>query len=174
MRKAVWLAGLGVLMLATAEMTMFSASGARADVLKQATRELYAALKNACRQQGARLRVNWKKFETWVDITGDGEKDLIWHATPDAVSCGEANTGFCGTGGCSMLVVINRRKSFEFLAHEWTLGRLDDGTPLLVLGIHWAECNYADACQRILKWDPARERFVPIGLLYRPMRDDDD
>ncbi len=140
--------------------------------LKQITRDHHADMQRACREMGGRLRIDWRKFETRLDITGDGIEDLIWHATPDAVSCQGASSAFCGTGGCSMLVVANGRKPFEFLAQDWSLGKLTDGSRLLLIGIHWAECNYADECRRILKWNPGKQTFESIGLAWHPQRED--
>ncbi len=145
---------------------------ARADALKDITRKFYRQMQQDCREFGGKLKVNWKKFEYRGDITGDGKEDLIWHATPDAVQCSGAVSIFCGTGGCSMLVVVNRRKDFEFLAQGWSLGRLNDGTRLLFIDIHWAECNYAAECRRILRWNPSRQTFDPLGLLWRPQQEE--
>jgi len=74
-----------------------------------------------------------------IDVTGNGQQDVI--IDNSKIKYPTAPTLFCGTGGCTLAVIVNDRP-FEFLAPTWKVEKAGDGKPLLKMAIHWSQCDY--------------------------------
>ncbi len=151
-----------------------SVAGAADPPLPQAARAWVDDMRTTCANfENGRLTIDWRRFMTRADVTGEGKPDLILHATPDAVRCNSMLSMNCGTAGCGLMVVVNDDKPHEFIAKSWDVGKAGDGRGLLIVGVHWSSCDYRPECRSILAWSARKRRFEEIGLMWRHVAEEE-
>ncbi|WP_420348808.1 hypothetical protein [Pelagibius sp.] len=85
-----------------------------------------------------------------ADLTGDGEPEEIVDSR--AFTCSSAASLFCGTGGCTVTVVVDGAAS-AFLAKAWRI--VDwNGQPILLLAVHGSDCGGTNLrrCYEAVVW----------------------
>lgn len=94
----------------------------------------------------------------FADLTGDGKPEEIIDAR--RFSCSSAASLFCGTGGCSITVIVDER-AVTFLAKDWKVITWS-GQPILLLAIHGSDCGGTNLrrCFRALVWSEGDFRSV--------------
>jgi len=94
-----------------------------------------------------------------ADLTGDGRSEEIVDASQ--FSCSTAASLFCGTGGCSITVIVNET-AFDFLAKGWKIVQWGD-QPILLLTVHGSECGGTNLrrCYRAVVW--SEDGFRSVG-----------
>jgi hypothetical protein len=99
---------------------------------------------------------------TQLDLTGDDVPEQVVDASH--FSCSTAVTPYCGTGGCPLTVIVDR-KPVEFLALRWKVINWDD-QPVLLLHVDSAACDSNDwqPCIIALAWSDGSFR----GVVSRP------
>ncbi len=107
---------------------------------------------------GGVLKTDPDNTITLVDLTGDGKPEEI--VDGNKFSCPTALTLFCGTGGCSLTVIVDE-KPFEFLSKAWKVEKGTDGKPVLKSAVHFSQCDYKDTCWETFKWDGTS--FISLG-----------
>ncbi|MEO1089007.1 MAG: hypothetical protein AAFX81_00095 [Pseudomonadota bacterium] len=94
-----------------------------------------------------------------VDVTGDGEPEEV--VDYSGLQCSTAATFWCGTGGCSLDVIVDGR-AYGFLARDWTVVPWH-GLQVLLLRVHPSACGMAPGlppCVRALTWSGNAWRTV--------------
>ena len=99
---------------------------------------------------GGDLQVDPHEAVSSVDVTGDGTPEDIVDA--GHFVCSSARSLFCGTGGCSVTVLVGDQP-FDFLAKDWRVGQSEDGSPAFKTAVHWSMCDYNRDCWETFKWD---------------------
>lgn len=95
-----------------------------------------------------------------ADLSGDGNADEI--VDMRYLSCSTAVSIFCGTGGCSLSVIVNRQ-SFDFLSKDWRIVPFGSDQ-ILLLEVHGAECGGTNLrkCYEAQIWSEGGFRSVGI------------
>lgn len=91
-----------------------------------------------------------------VDLNADGKPDEI--IDESKFTCSTAPLLYCGTGGCMLHLIVDG-KDYKRLAKEWVMVELGT-TKILIIGIHWSECNYKNPCIRAVAWYEGRFRSL--------------
>ncbi len=99
-----------------------------------------------------------KKAWPRVDLTGDGELDVIVDARE--FRCTTAATLWCGTGGCP-ITVISDGVPHEFLAKGWKVVEWSN-LRILLLEVHGSECGGTNLrkCVRAEVWSDGAFRSI--------------
>ncbi|MEO1066657.1 MAG: hypothetical protein AAFW47_04685 [Pseudomonadota bacterium] len=94
-----------------------------------------------------------------ADVTGDGVSDIIVDYAE--LHCSTAAQAWCGTGGCSLVVIVDGQKT-EFLTRGWTIVVWQD-RPIILLSLHGTQCNAAgaEACFQAVFWSNGGFRHAP-------------
>ena len=91
---------------------------------------------------------------TYVDLNADGKPDEIMDESK--FTCSTSSSLYCGTGGCMLHLIVDG-KDYKHLAKEWTVAELG-AAKILIIGIHWSECNYKNPCLKAITWRDGRFR----------------
>jgi len=91
-----------------------------------------------------------------VDLNADGKPDEI--IDESKFTCSTSSSLYCGTGGCMLHLIVDG-KDYKHLAKEWTIAQLGEAK-ILIIGIHWSECNYKNPCLRASTWRDGRFRSL--------------
>jgi hypothetical protein len=99
-----------------------------------------------------------KQTITLTDLTGDGRPEEIVDASQ--FSCSTAASLFCGTGGCSITIIVNG-KPFDFLAKGWKIVKWSD-RPILLFAIHGSACGGTNLrrCYQAVVWSEGGFRSI--------------
>lgn len=146
---------LRLLAFATAAIALFVGS-AQAQSAPDLPREVASAIaesREACKPATAQLE---PKFLTRRDVNRDGVPDYILDYRHFV--CAGSRTFFCGSGGCTMQVLVSGAGGFT-TALDQNVRKLAFGSvrgrPAILLELHGSECGkvgYAP-CKRTLIWD---------------------
>lgn len=94
--------------------------------------------------------------KTSIDLNFDGKPDEI--IDESKFSCSTASSLYCGTGGCMLHFIVDD-KDYKHLTKEWAIAELGT-SKVLIIGIHWSECNYKNPCMRAVTWREGRFRSL--------------
>jgi hypothetical protein len=89
-----------------------------------------------------------------VDLNADGKPDEI--VDESKFTCSTAPSLYCGTGGCMTHLIVDGKDS-KYLTKEWTIAQLG-AAKILLISIHWSECNYKTPCLKAITWQDRRFR----------------
>lgn len=127
-----------------------SASEAASQVIDQARRD--------CRLFENGVLETTPQAIAFADLTGDAKPEEIVDASQ--FSCSTAASLFCGTGGCTITVIVDGTAT-EFLAKGWKV--VDwSGQPILLLAVHGSACGGTNLrrCFKALVWSEGDFRSV--------------
>jgi len=125
-----------------------------ANASETANRVIEAAKKSCALQKGQFTAPEIST--TNVDLNADGKPDEIIDESKFA--CSTSSSLYCGTGGCMLHLIVDG-KDYKRLAKEWVMVELGT-TKILIIGIHWSECNYKNPCIRAVAWYEGRFRSL--------------
>lgn len=94
--------------------------------------------------------------KTNVDLNADGKPDEI--IDESKFYCSTASSLYCGTGGCMLHLIVDG-KDYKHLAKEWAIAELG-AAKVLIIGVHWSECNYKNPCIRAITWRNGKFRSL--------------
>ena len=89
-----------------------------------------------------------------LDLNNDWEVDEI--VDEGKFSCSTASSLYCGTGGCAVHILVNG-KDYNYLAHSWKIVEFDKDK-IIIMSVHWSECNYKNPCLKAITWQDGRFR----------------
>lgn len=91
-----------------------------------------------------------------LDLNNDWQIDEI--IDEGKFSCSTASSLYCGTGGCMIHILVNG-KDYNYLARAWKITELDK-EKIIIMSVHWSECNYKNPCLKAIAWRDGRFRSL--------------
>lgn len=116
--------------------------------------------RSICEQDGGRLQVDWNSFVHYTNLNGNDIDDLVLDGS--AVQCSTMPSFLCGSGGCSIVAVVDGRYAQEFLGYAWR-PVLRGKRRLLAIEVSPTACGHRDYCTAYWRWNPRAHRFVLEG-----------
>ena len=113
-----------------------------------------------CIRDGGGLKSDWNGLVHYVDLNGNDIDDIILDGS--AVQCSTMPSFLCGSGGCSIVAVVDGRYRQEFLGHGWR-PVIRGGKRLLAIDVSPGACGHRDPCTAYWRWNPRAHRFVLEG-----------
>lgn len=97
-----------------------------------------------------------------VDLSGNGQAD-DWVFDYSSLQCSSAASLFCGTGGCSLDLIVGDTVTNK-LVKAWSTVDLPNAHAI-ILQIHGANCGGTNMnpCFEALVWDDAERRFFSLA-----------
>ena len=89
-----------------------------------------------------------------LDLNNDWQIDEI--IDEGKFSCSTASSLYCGTGGCKIHILVNG-KDYNYLTHTWKIVEFEKNK-IVVMSLHWSECNYINPCLKSVVWQDGRFR----------------
>lgn len=135
-------------------------------------RQIYNEFKTQCRNGGGKFIPDKANFAIQTEVTGDGKPDWVidygaWDCkVPEilryADNAPESGTAYCGTAGCSTVILGSGRRGltpiFEDNVRGWDAVKLAGGKTGLELSVHGTVCGGvgAEVCVQTLSWNGSK------------------